>query len=107
MENIVNHSKTISVPGTVVNLHTKNLSWKVHASATLSMELSLLYLFGNPDNGVKKLADKFQKKMTNKLALGKRLYFLIEINQKKVIVHKHVKAMMEIFKESSVIGVGS
>lgn len=73
----------------------------------LSLDPSLLYLLGEPeDPGTvwKKLADQFQKKTwSNKLALRRRLNNLrLEEGES---VQKHVKAMTELFNElSSVIG---
>lgn len=61
-------------------LQTKYLSRNDHALQmfVLSVELSLIYLIGDPDVWEKKLADQFQKKISaNKLALRKRWYSLI------------------------------
>ena len=72
----------------------------------LSLEPSLLYLIGDPDDpGVvwKKLADQFQKKTwANKLALRRRLYSL-KVKERDS-VHNHIKLMTETFDGLSVIG---
>ena len=71
--NIVNGTEIVPDSGTEMGLHEKYLSCKDRALATivLSLEPSLLYLIGDPDDpGVvwKKLADQFQKKTwANKL----------------------------------------
>ena len=93
---------------TEMGLHAKYLSRKDRALATivLSLEPSLLYLIGNPDDpGVvwKKLADHFQKKTwANKLALRRILYsFKLKEGDS---VHNHIRLMTETFDELSVIG---
>ena len=71
----------------------------------LSLEPSLLYLIGDPDNLEvvwKKLADQFQKMWANKLALRRRLYSL-KLKEGDS-VHNHIKLMTETFDELSVIG---
>ena len=72
----------------------------------LTLELSLLYLIGDPDDlGVvwKKLADQFQKKTwANKLALRRRLYSL-KLKEGDS-VHNHIKLITETFDELFVIG---
>ena len=91
-----------------MGLHAKYLSHQDRALAmiVLSLEPSLLYLIGDPDNpGVvwKKLADQFQKKMwANKLALRRRLCSL-KLKEGD-FVHNHIKLMTETFDELSVIG---
>ena len=88
--------------------HAKYLSRKDRALATivLSLEPSLLYLTGDPDDrGVvwKKLADQFQKKTwANKIALRRRLYSL-KLKERDS-VHNYIKLMTETFDELSVIG---
>ena len=62
--NIVNGTEIVPDSRTEMGLHAKYLSRKDHALATivLSLEPSLLYLIGDPDDpGVvwKKLADQF------------------------------------------------
>ena len=105
--NIVNGTEIVPNSRTKMGLHAKYLSCKDHALAmiVLSLEPSLLYLIGDPDDpGVvwKKLADQFQKKMwANKLALRRRLYFL-KLKEGDS-VHNHIKLMTETFDELSVI----
>ena len=65
--NIVNGTEIVTDSRTEMGLHAKYLSHKGRTLAmiVLSLELSLLYLIGDPDNpGVvwKKLADQFQKR---------------------------------------------
>ncbi len=76
------------------------------ATIVLSVEPSLLYLLGEPENPVtvwKKLSDQFQKKTwANKLELRRKLYSLRLKEGKSV--QKHVKTMTEIFDGLSVIG---
>ena len=73
--NIVNEMKIVPNSWTDAILHTKYILRKDRALATiiLSVEPSLLYLIGNPDDLAvvwKKLADQFQKKTwANKLPL--------------------------------------
>ena len=106
--NIVNGTEIVPDSRTEIGLHAKYLLRKDRALATivLSLELSLLYLIGDPeDPGVvwKKLADKFQKKTwANKLALRRRLYSL-KLKEGDS-VHNHIKLMTETFDELSVIG---
>ena len=72
----------------------------------LSVDPSLLYLIGDPEDPVavwKKLSDQFQKKMlANKLVLRRRLHSLRL--KEGDLVQEHVKAMTEIFNELAVIG---
>lgn len=72
----------------------------------LSIKLSHLYLIGNPNDPAlvwKKLANHFQMKIwVNKLALKRRLYSL-KLKEGNS-VNRHIKMMMEIFEELSVIG---
>ena len=106
--NIVNGTEIVPDSGTEMGLHAKYLKRKDLALATivLSLEPSLLYLIGDPDDpGVvwKKLADQFQKKTwANKLALRRRLYSL-KLKEGDS-VHNHIKLMTETFDELSVIG---
>ena len=79
---------------------------KAPAIIVLSIDPSLLYLLGDPEDPKvvwKKLADQFQKKTwANKLALRSRLnnFRLREGDS----VQKHVKEMTETFNDLSVIG---
>ena len=72
----------------------------------LSVDPSLLYLIGDPEDPVavwKKLSDQFQKKKwANKLLLRRRLHSLRL--KEGDLVQEHVKAMTEIFNELAVIG---
>ncbi len=72
----------------------------------LSVEPSLLYLLGEPDDPVavwKKLGDQFQKKSwANKLELRCRLYSL-KLDEGG-LVQAHIKTMMEVFDGLSVLG---
>ena len=76
------------------------------AILVLAVQPSLLYLLGDPQEPKvvwDKLADQFQKRSwANKLALRRRLYNL-KLKENEPI-QNHVKAMMEIFEELSVIG---
>ena len=105
--NIVNGTEIVPHSRTEMGLHAKYLSHKDLALTTivLSLEPSLLYLIGDPDDlGVawKKLADQFQKKTwANKLAL-RRLYSLKL--KEGASVHNHIKLMIETFDELFVIG---
>ena len=76
------------------------------ATIVLSVDPTLLYLLGDPENPVivwKKLLDQFQKKAwANKLELRRKLY-LLQLKDGES-VQKHIKAMTEIFDKLSVIG---
>ena len=76
------------------------------ATIVLSVDPTLLYLLGDPENPVivwKKLLDQFQKKTwANKLELRRKLY-LLQLKDGES-VQKHIKAMTEIFDNLSVIG---
>ena len=95
--NIVNGTEIVPDFRTEIGLHAKYSTRKDRALVTivLSLEPSLLYLIGDPDDpGVvwKKLADQFQKKTwANKLALRRSLYShkLKEGDS----VHNHIKLM--------------
>ena len=71
----------------------------------LLIELSLLYLIGEPEDPVivwRKLRDHFQKKTwVNRLDLRRKLYSLCL--KEGVSVQQHIKKMTEIFEELSVI----
>lgn len=75
------------------------------ATIVLSIEPSLLYLLGNPEDPVavwKRLRDHFQKKTwANRLELRRKLYRLRLKEGESV--QNHIKAMTEIFEELSVI----
>ena len=74
-------------------------------SSWLSVDLTLLYLLGDPEDPVtvwKKLSDQFQKKTwANKLELRKRLYSLRL--KEGGSVQEHIRRMTEVFKELAVI----
>ena len=76
------------------------------ALIVLSIEPSLLYLLGDPEDPVvvwKKLSDQFQKKTwANKLGLRRRLYSL-KLKEGES-VQEHIRKMTEIFEELAVIG---
>ena len=76
------------------------------ALIVLSIQPSLLYLLGEPDDPVavwRKLSDQFQKKTwANKLVLRRRLYSL-KLKEGDS-VQKHIREMTEIFEELAVIG---
>ena len=85
------------------NQYSKFVSRRDKALATivLSVDPSLLYLIGDPEDPVavwKKLSDQFQKK----LVLRRRLHSLRL--KEGDLVQEHVKAMTEIFNELAVIG---
>ena len=75
------------------------------ATIVLSVEPSLLYLIGDPqDHSVvwEKLASQFQKKTwANKLALRRKLYSLRL--KEGASIQKHIKSMTEIFDGLAVI----
>ena len=76
------------------------------ALIVLSVEPSLLYLIGEPEDPVvvwKKLSEQFQKKTwANKLGLRRRLYAL-KLREGES-VQEHIRQMTEIFEELAVIG---
>ena len=79
---------------------------KALAIIVLSIDPSLLYLVGDPNDPAelwKLLSEQFQKKSwANKLSLRRKLYNLkLDDNEP---VKDHIKAMTEIFQELSVIG---
>ena len=75
------------------------------AIIVLSVEPSLLYLLGSPEDPVevrRKIADQFQKKSwANKLELRRKLYSLRLKDGDSV--HAYIKAMTEVFDALSVI----
>ena len=87
--------------------HAKFVSRRDRALATivLSIDPTLLYLIGDPEDPVvvwKKLANQFQKKTwANKLELRRKL-FSLRLKDGDAI-QDHIKAMIEIFDELSVI----
>ena len=86
--------------------HTKFMVRRDRALAiiVLSIEPSLLYLVGEPEDPVavwKKLRDHFQKKTwANRLELRRKLYSLRL--KEGAPVQEHIKKMTEIFNELSV-----
>ncbi len=95
-------SETESDPGNEeAEAHIKFLSRRDRALAiiVLSVEPSLLYLIGDPEDPVavwKKLRDQFQKKTwANKLELRRKLYSL-QLNDGES-VQEHIKAITELF----------
>ena len=87
--------------------HAKFVARRDRALAliVLSVEPSLLYLIGNPEDPVdvwKRLSDQFQKKTwANKLELRRRLY---KMRLKGDSMQSHIKGMMEIFEALAIIG---
>ena len=87
---------------------TKFLARRDRALAiiVLSVQPSLLYLLGEPEDPVvvwKKLSDQFQKKTwANKLELRRRLYSLRL--KERDSVQEHIRKMTEVFDELAVIG---
>ena len=87
---------------------TKFLARRDRALAiiVLSVQSSLLYLLGEPEDPVvvwKKLSDQFQKKTwANKLGLRRRLYSLRL--KERDSVQEHIRKMTEVFDELAVIG---
>ena len=79
---------------------------KALAIIVLSVEPSLLYMLGDPEDPVavwKKLSDQFQKKTwANKLSLRRRLNNLRLKDGDSM--SNHIKAMTEIFNKLAVIG---
>ena len=76
------------------------------ATIVLSIDPSLVYLIGDPEDLVvvwKKLGEKFQKKTwANKLQLRQRLHSL-RLREDDA-VQKHIKDITEIFNELSIVG---
>ena len=76
------------------------------ALIVLSVDPSLLYLLGDPEDPVavwKKLLDQFQKKTwANKLQLRRRLYSLRLREGESV--QEHVRKVTELFEELAVVG---
>ncbi len=76
------------------------------ATIVLSIEPSLLYLIGEPEDPIvvwKKLLDQFQKKTwANKLALRRKLYSL-KLKDGDA-VQEHIKVMIKTFDALSVVG---
>ena len=105
--NIVNGTET--APSTSdADRHAKFVTRRDRALATivLSVEPSLLYLIGDPEDPIvvwQKLANQFEKKTwANKLNLRRRLHSLRLKDGDPV--QEHVKAMTEIFDSLSVVG---
>ena len=104
---IVNGTETIPDEGHM-DRHVKFETRRDRALAliVLSIQPSLLYLLGEPDDPVavwRKLSDQFQKKTwANKLVLRRRLYSL-KLKEGDS-VQKHIREMTEIFEELTVIG---
>ena len=103
----VNGTET-SPPQTEAEKYSKYVAKKNRALAIvgLSIESSLLYLLGHPQDPVVvwgKLATQFQKKTwAKKLALRRKLYSLqLKENQS---VQQHIKEMTEVFEELSIVG---
>ena len=96
---IVNNKEKIPTEGDKDILNFLFRKDRALATIVLSVDPSLLYLIGDPDDPVvvrNKLADQFQKKTwENKLALRRKLYSLRLKDGDSV--QEHVKMMIEIF----------
>ena len=105
--NIVNSTETIPAEADA-DSRAKFLTRKDRALAliVLSVEPSLLYLLGEPEDPVavwKKLSDQFQRKSwANKLTLRRRLYSL-RLNEGDS-VQEHIRTVTELFEELAVVG---
>ena len=101
-------SGTETDPGEGHDGHAKFVGRRDRALAliVLSVEPSLLYLLGDPENPVtvwKKLGDQFQKKTwANKLELRRKLYSL-RLKEGEP-VQEHIKSLTDIFESLSVVG---
>ena len=105
---IVNESERPPDETTQADKYAKFVTRRDRALAIIvfTVDPSLLYLLGDPDNPVtvwKKLENQFQKKTwCNKLELRCKLYSLrLKAGGS---VQEHIKAMTEIFESLSVIG---
>eukprot|EP00794_Sanderia_malayensis_P006281 gene6281-7003_t len=104
---IVDESET-APPRTEADKYAKFVNRRNRALAiiVLSIDPSLLYLLGDPQDPVtvwKKIADQFQKKTwANKLALRRKLYSL-KLSEGQS-VQNHIKTMTELFEELTIIG---
>ena len=102
--NIVNNKEKIPTEGDKDILNFLSRRDRALATIVLSVDPSLLYLIGDPDDPVvvwNKLADQFQKK-ANKLALRRKLYSLRLKDGDSV--QEHVKVMIEIFDSLAAVG---
>lgn len=105
--NIVNGTETIPAE-TDADGRAKFLTRKDRALAliVLSVEPSLLYLLGEPEDPCavwKKLSDQFQKKSwPNKLTLRRRLYSLRL--KEGDSMQEHIRTVTELFEELAVVG---
>ena len=103
---IVNNKEKIRTEGDKDILNFLSRRDRALATIVLSVDPSLLYLIGDPDDPVvvwNKLADQFQKKTwANKLALRRKLYSLRLKDGDSV--QEHVKVMIEIFDSLAAVG---
>ena len=103
---IVNNKEKIPTEGDKDILNFLSRRDRALATIVLSVDPSLLYLIGDPDDPVvvwNKLADQFQKKTwANKLALRRKLYSLRLKDGDSV--QEHVKVMIEIFDSLAAVG---
>ena len=103
---IVNNKEKIPTEGDKDILKFLSRRDRALATIVLSVDPSLLYLIGDPDDPVivwNKLADQFQKKTwANKLALRRKLYSLRLKDGDSV--QEHVKVMIEIFDSLAAVG---
>ena len=104
--NIVNNKEKIPTEGDKDILNFLSRRDRALATIVLSVDPSLLYLIGDPDDPVvvwNKLADQFQKKTwANKLALRRKLYSLRLKDGDSV--QGHDKVMIEIFDSLAAVG---
>ena len=79
-----------------------------HATVVLSVDTSLLYLVGDPEDPVvawKKLADQFETKMrATRLDLRCKLHSSRLKDRDSVLEHINMKIMTELFDALSVAG---
>ena len=105
---IVNGTEVAPEPGAGEDVLAKFAARRDSALAhvVLSVDPSLLYLLGDPDDPVavwKKLSDQFQKKSwANKLQLRRRLYSLRLRDGESV--QEHIRKLTELFEELAVVG---
>lgn len=73
----------------------------------LAVDLSLLYLLGDPEDTEAVWKKLFQKKTwANKLSLRMKLFFIMKLSKCRSLT-KYIKEMTEIFNELVVVAVQS
>lgn len=106
---IVNETEAAPADAATADVKAKYNTRKDRALATivLSIEPSLLYLLGDPNDPVtvwKTLSNQFQRKTwANKLVLRRKLHSMKLTAGNSV--QEHVKCMTEVFNELAVVGV--